>query len=67
MKDGKISESGSYIQLMKRDGPFAQFLLSHFKEDSFYDNPSEDQDGTRLFTYVQHLVFDIDMSFQYKE
>ena len=39
MKDGKISESGSYQELMEQKGAFADFLLEYLEEEM------EDEDG----------------------
>lgn len=32
LKDGRVSESGSYEQLMQRKGAFAEFLIAHLQE-----------------------------------
>ena len=45
MQDGKISERGSYEELMSHDGPFAQFLKTYLAEmasDREEDEESED-------------------------
>jgi len=42
MKDGSISECGSYKQLLERKGDFAQFLLSHIAEGNNEDIDEED-------------------------
>jgi ATP-binding cassette subfamily C (CFTR/MRP) protein 1 len=42
MKDGSISECGSYKQLLERKGDFAQFLLSHIAEGNCEDIDEED-------------------------
>lgn len=33
MNNGRISEVGTYDELVSRDGPFAQFLREHIQED----------------------------------
>ncbi|XP_033748018.1 LOW QUALITY PROTEIN: multidrug resistance-associated protein 1-like [Pecten maximus] len=38
MVDGRISESGSYEDLISHDGPFAQFLKEYFLEDEEEDD-----------------------------
>ena len=42
LSDGKISEMGSYSQLMQHDGPFAQFLKTHFTQEVDSDEDDED-------------------------
>ena len=42
MQDGKISERGSYEELVSHDGPFAQFLktyLTEVQDDEDYEDP----------------------------
>ncbi|CAG5116009.1 unnamed protein product, partial [Candidula unifasciata] len=39
MQDGRITEVGSYLELMKRVGNFSQFLLTHFRK--FQESESE--------------------------
>jgi len=34
MKDGQISESGTYKELLDKKGDFADFLLLHMQEES---------------------------------
>jgi ATP-binding cassette subfamily C (CFTR/MRP) protein 1 len=33
MKDGEISEQGTYKELLQREGAFAEFLMSHMSEE----------------------------------
>jgi ATP-binding cassette subfamily C (CFTR/MRP) protein 1 len=42
MKDGSISECGSYKQLLERKGDFAEFILSHIAEGNDEDIDEED-------------------------
>jgi ATP-binding cassette subfamily C (CFTR/MRP) protein 1 len=42
MKDGSISECGSYKELLERKGDFAEFLLSHIAEGNDEDIDEED-------------------------
>ncbi|KAI1286619.1 ATP-binding cassette sub-family C member 3 [Halotydeus destructor] len=42
MKDGRISEQGSYLELLQRKGPFADFLVEYFAEQDNDDDELED-------------------------
>ena len=53
LKDGAISEMGSYEELMSHNAAFAQFLKQHLLQD---DAASEDSDPERKFTIRSHLV-----------
>jgi len=37
MKDGHVSESGTYKGLLEKKGDFADFLLSHMQEQNEYE------------------------------
>ena len=49
LSDGKISEVGSYTQLMEHDGPFAQFLKIYFTQGE--DSEEEDEDPESEFRW----------------
>ena len=49
LSDGKISEVGSYTQLMEHDGPFAQFLKIYFIQGE--DSEEEDEDPESEFRW----------------
>jgi hypothetical protein len=40
MKDGRISEQGSYQQLVDNKGEFQEFLLQHLAQDSEDEPPA---------------------------
>lgn len=40
LKDGKISESGTYKELLDKKGDFADFLILHMQDQSI-DNDDE--------------------------
>lgn len=42
LKDGRISEQGSYRELVARKGAFADFLIQHLKEKEIDEIPEED-------------------------
>lgn len=42
LNGGKISETGSYTQLMQHDGPFAQFLKTYFSEEIVMEQEGEE-------------------------
>ena len=42
MKDGKVSEEGSYQELLSHDGAFAEFVRTYLKEEGM---DSQDEDG----------------------
>lgn len=42
LKDGKISESGTYKELVARKGAFADFLVQHLQEKATKDEIPED-------------------------
>jgi ATP-binding cassette subfamily C (CFTR/MRP) protein 1 len=44
LSDGKISEMGSYTQLMNHDGPFAQFLKVYFTHERGEEEEEEEED-----------------------
>ena len=43
MDQGKITEAGSYKELMTHDGPFAQFIRTHLLEHQ--DDDLDDPEG----------------------
>lgn len=46
MKDGCVSEAGSYEELLSHNGPFAQFLKTYFLQED--KNEEEDPEGKSL-------------------
>ena len=44
MVDGRVSELGSYDELLSHDGPFAQFLKTYFTQED--DDEEEDPEST---------------------
>ena len=45
LSDGKISEMGSYDELMTHDGAFAQFLTTYLTQQEESDSDEEDEEG----------------------
>ena len=45
MVNGKITETGSYEQLIKHDGPFAQFLRQYFMDEPDTEIENEHPDS----------------------
>lgn len=43
MKDGEISESGNYKELMERKGPFSEFI-THYINEGITENPGKKSD-----------------------
>lgn len=50
LNDGAISESGTYEELISRDGDFAKFLQQHIMEEE----DDEDLEGTCRLNTVFH-------------
>jgi ABC-type transport system involved in Fe-S cluster assembly, permease and ATPase components len=50
LKNGQVSESGNYQELLAKKGDFAEFLISHIQEER-----AEDEEGTRDFIFLQFL------------
>ena len=44
MKDGLVSEMGSYDELLSHNGPFAQFLKTYFLQEA-QDEDVDDPEG----------------------
>ena len=47
MDQGKVTEAGTYEELMTHDGPFAQFVRTYLLEHQ--DEDVEDPDGKTMF------------------
>lgn len=47
--DGRISEVGSYEELISRQGEFSKFLQKHFTEQGNEDDELEDDEGKAYF------------------
>ena len=45
MKDGQVSESGSFMQLMDHNGAFAEFLKNYLTEEIANEGAEGDHDG----------------------
>ena len=58
LSDGKISEMGSYNQLMDHDGPFAQFLKTYFTQDNDDEEEDEEDEEGRIiiFFFIDLLI-----------
>jgi len=41
LKDGEVTELGTYKQLLEKKGAFAEFLIQHLQEIDVDDNTSE--------------------------
>ena len=56
MKDGRISEMGTYKQLLSRDGAFADFIRTYLNEnqDDEYDEYPEGMVHINLHLIVMH-------------
>ena len=48
LKDGQISEQGSYEELISHQGPFADFVATYLKEA----DEGEDQEAGKIIIYV---------------
>ena len=44
LSGGRVSEMGTYLQLMSHDGPFAQFLTAHLTRPDRQDDEDDDED-----------------------
>ena len=51
MTNGKISERGSYEELVSHDGAFAQFLKQYLLSEDKDDDESEDEESEIFFHY----------------
>jgi ATP-binding cassette subfamily C (CFTR/MRP) protein 1 len=52
LKNGEISETGSYKELLSQKGAFAEFLLQHLEESG---GDEDIPDGTQIqFCYLAH-------------
>lgn len=47
--DGKISELGSYEELMSHDGTFAQFLKTYLNQEEEVEEDDEESKITNVF------------------
>jgi ABC-type multidrug transport system fused ATPase/permease subunit len=47
MVDGRVSELGSYEELMSHDGAFAQFLKIYLTQDN--DDDDDDPEGKTVY------------------
>lgn len=58
LKDGEVSESGTYHELLDKKGSFAEFLVQHIQEHD------EDEEGkflfiqnSKVFCYIENIFF----------
>ena len=45
MKDGKVSEVGTYTELLSHDGAFAELIRTYLTEEDAEEEEDEDEDG----------------------
>lgn len=57
LKDGKISESGTFAELLKYDGAFADFLRNYLNEEIDEDKEDEEDEDGRLISFLFVLYF----------
>ena len=50
MKNGTISETGTYQELLKNDGAFAEFLRTYLEQDEDILNEDETEES-RFFSF----------------
>lgn len=50
LKDGQISESGTYEQLVSHDGEFAQFLKEFFIQEAESEDEGKEKDDPESMT-----------------
>ena len=48
MRDGEISEQGTYKELLKQGGDFATFLINYLTEEGNHENPTRQS----LITFI---------------
>ena len=49
LKDGTISETGNYKELLAQKGAFAEFLMQHLEEDGEGDDVPEGKTALLIF------------------
>lgn len=50
MKDGTVSEVGTYRKLLKNDGPFAEFIRTYLEqEEELSSEESADEESMSLY------------------
>ena len=57
MDQGRITEAGTYEELMTHDGPFAQFVRTYLLEHQ--DEELEDPDGINWHIISMHTEMDV--------
>ena len=53
MKDGHISEMGTYAELLQRNGAFADYMRTYLNEDEGFDD--EDPEGNLIKTLTFYI------------
>ena len=61
MKDGEISESGTYQELMAKKGSFAEFLIQHLQEVN-----EEEEDIEEITKQLDSSVVSEDLKGKFK-
>nr|KAG5686146.1 hypothetical protein BaRGS_020006 [Batillaria attramentaria] len=56
MEDGKVSERGSYEELILHDGPFAQFLKTYLTVDNTDEEEDQERAGHITLAFVSFLA-----------
>lgn len=51
LKDGSISESGTFKELTEKKGDFADYLLTYLKENAV----EPDEEGNHIYEYLMNL------------
>lgn len=63
---GQVSEVGSFAELMKRNGAFAEFLRNYLTEEMKDDESNlDDPDGRFHFTTLRYLYCSLHLVLQY--
>ena len=54
LRDGKISEQGTYQELLSHDGAFAEFVRTYLKEEGL---DTDDEDGLlcKMVNLLSHV------------
>lgn len=54
LKDGEVSEIGTYNELLEKKGDFAEFLIQHMNEAA-EDEQNEDIEGKAIFLRLENI------------
>ncbi|XP_076438353.1 ATP-binding cassette sub-family C member 3-like [Babylonia areolata] len=58
MEEGHIVQSGTYEQLLKHDGPFAQFLKTYLRQDTHNLDPEIQKILSQMHVRVENITSD---------